>query len=171
MSKSILVGDDTYKTIKEFSDVSGKDIKATAEKLINTGVSRLAALAKYSGAKAKPKKEKKAKVSKSKPPKVSKSKPPKATKAASAVKVPKAAKAPKAPKAMKEAKEPKASKAPKAPRARKVRSPKAVTAEADPDRVETVQDQSTVRASVGTIELPAPEQRMDVGEEDAPGFE
>ncbi len=169
MSKSILVSDDTYKTIKEFSDVSGKDIKATAERLINTGVSRLAALAKYSGAKAKPAKaakpkKEKAKVSKS-------SKPPKGTKAASAVKVPKAAKAPKAPKATKEAKEPKAPKAPKAPRARKARSPKAVTAEADPDRVETVQDQSTVRASVGTIELPAPEQRMDVGVEDAPGFE
>ncbi|MFA5052797.1 MAG: hypothetical protein WC565_01965 [Parcubacteria group bacterium] len=166
MSKSILVSDDTYKTIKEFSDASGKDIKATAEKLINTGVSRLAALAKYSGAKAKPKKEKKAKALK--PPKAAKSKPPKASKASNDVKVPKA---PKTPKVAKEAKAPKVAKEAKAPRARKARSPKAVATEADPDRVETVQDQSTVRASVAAIELPAPEQRMDVGVEDAPGFE
>lgn len=152
MSKSILVSDETYKTLKDFSDVSGKDIKATAEKLINTGVSRLAALAKYSGTKAKPKK---AKVSKSKPPKAKASKPPKGSKASNDVKVPKAPKAPKVAKAAKEPKAPKVAKEAKAPRARKARSPKAVTAEADPDRVETVQDQTTVRASVETIELPA----------------
>ena len=145
MSKSILVGDEVYELIKTLS--SGKDLKATAEKLITVGVKRLAALEKYSEAKAKPKKGKKTKVSKPKKKKVKKTQKVKKEKAPKASK----SKKEKAPKTPKPKKEPKKEPKPKKEKVSKVKTPTDVVEESKPVDIE-------IKTS-------------DVGVAHAPGFE